>query len=143
MSRIGTRGRVLCGIAVAGLLAAWYLGLSPRALWPTEAGWRQLGRFVAAALTPALHSESDLASPLLPRALQAALLTVRFAVAATSLSLVGGAVLGVLASRRWWDLLDLPHAISSPLQVGTRSLCLLYTSPSPRDVEESRMPSSA
>ena len=26
---------------------------------------------------------------------------------------------------------------------GMSSLCLLYTSPSPRDVEESRMPSSA
>ena len=26
---------------------------------------------------------------------------------------------------------------------GDRSVCLLYTSPSPRDVEESRMPSSA
>jgi len=27
--------------------------------------------------------------------------------------------------------------------VGLRDACLLYTSPSPRDVEESRMPSSA
>ena len=26
---------------------------------------------------------------------------------------------------------------------GSRDTCLLYTSPSPRDVEESRMPSSA
>ena len=41
---------------------------------------------------------------------------------------------------------------SSPRQVGSRMIvnekgdfsgCLLYTSPSPRDVEESRMPSSA
>ena len=30
-----------------------------------------------------------------------------------------------------------------PLGTGTGSPCLLYTSPSPRDVEESRMPSSA
>ena len=29
------------------------------------------------------------------------------------------------------------------LQTRSYSLCLLYTSPSPRDVEESRMPSSA
>ena len=29
------------------------------------------------------------------------------------------------------------------LHGGVRYLCLLYTSPSPRDVEESRMPSSA
>ena len=27
--------------------------------------------------------------------------------------------------------------------INVRKLCLLYTSPSPRDVEESRMPSSA
>ena len=29
------------------------------------------------------------------------------------------------------------------LEAGTIDACLLYTSPSPRDVEESRMPSSA
>ena len=29
------------------------------------------------------------------------------------------------------------------IQLGCRMPCLLYTSPSPRDVEESRMPSSA
>ena len=31
----------------------------------------------------------------------------------------------------------------TPELVGDASFCLLYTSPSPRDVEESRMPSSA
>ena len=30
-----------------------------------------------------------------------------------------------------------------PLRIGILNICLLYTSPSPRDVEESRMPSSA
>ena len=35
----------------------------------------------------------------------------------------------VLMGRKTWDSLPFP--------------CLLYTSPSPRDVEESRMPSSA
>ena len=29
------------------------------------------------------------------------------------------------------------------IRMMTRNICLLYTSPSPRDVEESRMPSSA
>ena len=29
------------------------------------------------------------------------------------------------------------------LEMGSNDTCLLYTSPSPRDVEESRMPSSA
>ena len=39
-----------------------------------------------------------------------------------------------------WD--DLPD-IKEDLLRGIYSYCLLYTSPSPRDVEESRMPSSA
>ena len=63
-----------------------------------------------------------------------------------------------------WDQLDLPqptraqYAIADYIQHGPKRLqvqafrgvgkswitgCLLYTSPSPRDVEESRMPSSA
>ena len=33
--------------------------------------------------------------------------------------------------------------IITPPVLGRISICLLYTSPSPRDVEESRMPSSA
>ena len=32
---------------------------------------------------------------------------------------------------------------AAPALAGSHSGCLLYTSPSPRDVEESRMPSSA
>ena len=42
-----------------------------------------------------------------------------------------------VAARQWARLNPLAHA-REPL-----SICLLYTSPSPRDVEESRMPSSA
>ena len=37
---------------------------------------------------------------------------------------------------------DLPRATNQPENVKPET-CLLYTSPSPRDVEESRMPSSA
>ena len=33
--------------------------------------------------------------------------------------------------------------IENPMYRAPRNTCLLYTSPSPRDVEESRMPSSA
>ena len=36
-----------------------------------------------------------------------------------------------------------PQEIQALLQLYTAGTCLLYTSPSPRDVEESRMPSSA
>ena len=46
--------------------------------------------------------------------------------------------------RRFWKFLDYLAAEGEPIthfkQVNS---CLLYTSPSPRDVEESRMPSSA
>ena len=46
------------------------------------------------------------------------------------------------------ELLEFPNSGSSIMEVSHRSktymnVCLLYTSPSPRDVEESRMPSSA
>ena len=54
----------------------------------------------------------------------------------------------------WWVKLAVPLSLRSELgydlrrTTGEKSLdkaipCLLYTSPSPRDVEESRMPSSA
>ena len=36
-----------------------------------------------------------------------------------------------------------PAAAGAGVLLDGRTLCLLYTSPSPRDVEESRMPSSA
>ena len=36
-----------------------------------------------------------------------------------------------------------PHAHARITKIDTSKACLLYTSPSPRDVEESRMPSSA
>ena len=35
------------------------------------------------------------------------------------------------------------HQYLEPIEAGAAGACLLYTSPSPRDVEESRMPSSA
>lgn len=105
------RAILLGAIALGAAVSVGWLGLSPIALWPDAPAWRQLGRFVAAAFSPALHSESDLASPLLPLAWEAALQTLRFATAATSLSLVFGGALGVLASQRWWRLLGVPGAL--------------------------------
>ena len=46
----------------------------------------------------------------------------------------------------YWDTKDSQKVIElsySTLVMTVPSICLLYTSPSPRDVEESRMPSSA
>ena len=37
----------------------------------------------------------------------------------------------------------IPIVVSNMTAVAGRRICLLYTSPSPRDVEEPRMPSSA
>ena len=48
------------------------------------------------------------------------------------------AIRGRSPVRFWYGILFLPKAVP-----GTARGCLLYTSPSPRDVEESRMPSSA
>ena len=45
----------------------------------------------------------------------------------------------ITATRELWDLV--PEEEGDDLNLF--KICLLYTSPSPRDVEESRMPSSA
>ena len=56
---------------------------------------------------------------------------------------IGAAVFGMTAMAQplQLPLLAGAQATATPAEVGL--LCLLYTSPSPRDVEESRMPSSA
>ena len=41
------------------------------------------------------------------------------------------------------QLIENGHLLNAMLDVDKNVICLLYTSPSPRDVEESRMPSSA
>ena len=50
---------------------------------------------------------------------------------------------GSFASRK--DYIEIPDAIEKDQRyfIGSQSSCLLYTSPSPRDAHESRMPSSA
>ena len=55
-------------------------------------------------------------------------------------------VMGITAKRRNWSVTDAEASVEKIMtQTGPRKIetCLLYTSPSPRDVEESRMPSSA
>ena len=77
----------------------------------------------------------------------------------TKVVVIGGGVAGTscayhLAKFGWKDVVLLErdqltsgttwHAAGLMGQLGASStICLLYTSPSPRDVEESRMPSSA
>jgi len=96
------RRLVLALIVAAGLLSAWYLKLTPAELWPGEGGFQVIRKFFARALTPTFHSEGGAGIFLLPQALEAARVTVVFAAAGMSLSLVFGLVLGFLASSAWW-----------------------------------------
>jgi phosphonate transport system permease protein len=96
------RRLVLALIVAAGLLSAWYLKLTPAELWPGEGGFSVIGKFFARAFAPAFHSEGGTGSSLLPQAFEAARVTVVFAAAGMSLSLVFGLGLGFLASSAWW-----------------------------------------
>src|SRR5215207_1399703 len=94
---IGSRRAVLILIAVAGLWAAWELALDPRGLAPDGGGLRLAGRFLAAAVSPALTYEAPFVpegtDPLVEKIVDAAGATVVFAAAATSLSLAAGAAM--------------------------------------------------
>ena len=107
LTRLGTRRMVLLLIAVAGLWSAVALGLGPRGLVPDAGGLKLAGKFLAAALTPALTYEAAFVpegtAPLPQKVLHAAATTVVFAAAATSLSLGVGGLLAFLASRAWWS----------------------------------------
>ena len=102
----GQRGLVLASIAVAGLWAGFELGLDPRDLVPGSGGLEMAGELFSRAFSPALTYEAaDLPEDIVPlplKALDAARLTVVFAAAAISLSVVFGMVLGFLASTAWW-----------------------------------------
>lgn len=116
------RAIVLGSILLAGVLSAWKLGLSPAALSPGEGGWEMLGQFVSAAFSPALQSESDLGTNLLPNIASGVLHTILFATAAMSLALVVGAVLGVFASQSWWRLFPAARPIRPLLYGLSRAL---------------------
>ena len=107
VARFGSRRLVLTLIAVAAVWSALELGLGPRGLLPDRGGLRLAGKFLGAALTPALTYEASFVpegtAPLPRKILGAAATTVAFAAAATSLSLIVGAGLAVFASRAWWS----------------------------------------
>ena len=65
-----------------------------------------------------------------PRTLSAAVIPVIVGTAAADVEII------------WWRAIA-AFLVALFLQIATNFSCLLYTSPSPRDVEESRMPSSA
>ena len=47
-----------------------------------------------------------------------------------------------ISKSSWWDGIS-RGKYPKPIKLGENTTCLLYTSPSPRDKRQSRMPSSA
>ena len=104
--RAGRRAVVLLALLLAALAALAYLRAPLRGLLPQEGGLQLVRSFFASMLRPALTYEApvpDGTPPLLLAALGAARRTVEFAAAAMSLALLGGLVLGYLASSAWWS----------------------------------------
>jgi phosphonate transport system permease protein len=102
---LGRRGALLFGLALLALAAALELDLGPRGLVPRAGGARIAREFLGAALTPALTHEGAVpagAAPFLWTVVAALRRTLVFAAASMSLAMVGGAVLGFLASSAWW-----------------------------------------
>lgn len=115
----GQRAAVLLSLGVAGVLAAWELGLDPQGLIPSEGGLRIAREFFSRSWTPALTYEAEFvpegAPPLWLKALAASRATVIFAAAAMSLSIIFGLLLGFLASTAWWidDPASRGHSVPS------------------------------
>jgi len=123
---------VVGALGLAGLAAARYLGLDPDGLLPGAGGLRLAGDFFSRALSPALAYEGSyvVGGPVsvLTDALQAALRTVMFAAAAISLSIVGGSVLGFLATSAWWDQPGVPRRAFPLVTALARGLITLMRS---------------
>lgn len=129
----GARRAVLVLIALAGLWAALELRLAPSGLVPDAGGMRLVGRFLGAALTPALTYEGEFVpegtAPLLAKIRDAAATTVAFAAAATSLALLVGGSLAFLASHAWWSERDGRRPFFAPVVYGaTRGVIALSRS---------------
>ncbi len=97
---------LLCLLA-AVLASGHWLGLSWEGLKPSGAGWTLVNAFFGKAFQPAWDYESTFGLPaervpFLGTIGQAAVETLRYALAAVSLSLAGGLVLGFLGSSVWW-----------------------------------------
>ena len=103
---VGWRGVVVMGLSAAGLWAALVLALDPRDLVPGPGGLAQAEEFLSRAWRPALTYQADFVpvgtKPLPLKVLEAVRTTVVFAAAALSLAVLGGLLLGSLASTAWW-----------------------------------------
>ena len=97
---------VLFAVAVAGLGAAWHLGLHPARLVPAPDARGLVSEVLGSAVAPALAYESDGLpadiDPLLVRVCGAAMRTLVYAAGAMSLVVCVGLVLGFFSSTSWW-----------------------------------------
>jgi phosphonate transport system permease protein len=106
-ARRALTGRTLVFVSI-GLAAAWAfarLAQSAGSMTATSGGLALAASFLGRAVSPALTYESAVppgTAPLLWKAVLAAAATVKFAAAAMSLALLGGAVLTFLATSAWW-----------------------------------------
>ena len=121
----------MAALLAAGLWAAFALDLDPRDLVPGEGGLTVARELFTRALSPALTYESqdvpEGIQPLPLKALEAAWMTVIFAAAALSVSVVFGLLLGFLASTAWWA--GDPAGGQGSRRVGARAIRpLLYGS---------------
>ena len=107
---IGSRRLTLLAAVLLLVVGLLVLGAKPGDLKPSEGGLRLAGDFLKAAVQPALDYESgDLpatAPPFWEKVGRSLVLTLRYAVVAMSMALLGGLVLGVLGSRAWWPVLN-------------------------------------
>jgi phosphonate transport system permease protein len=103
----GRRRGILALIALSGVWAAAELQLFSRATWPPAEIGTTFAGFFRAAFAPALTYQSTAtpadAVPFIQVVFDASRRTVVFAVAALSLALPLGLVLGFFASKAWWD----------------------------------------
>jgi phosphonate transport system permease protein len=105
-SVLGRRGLVVLTIVLAALGAFLALDAPVAGLLPQKGGLRIVVEFFARMFRPALDYESPPppgAPPLLLEALGALRRTLVFAVAAMSLAVPAGLILGFLGSTAWWS----------------------------------------
>jgi phosphonate transport system permease protein len=105
-SVLGRRGLVVLTIVLAALGAFLALDAPVAGLLPQKGGLRIVVEFFARMFRPALDYESPPppgAPPLLFEALGALRRTLVFAVAAMSLAVPAGLILGFLGSTAWWS----------------------------------------
>ncbi len=132
---LGMRALTLVIIALAGLVAARYLGLDLAGVLPRDAGKAMAADLLGAALHPALDYETEVppGTPAFGLKILAALWqTLLFAAAAMSIALPLGLALGILASDRFWTLRTQgtrpPSALQRTLQIAVRTLIALMRS---------------